>query len=193
MAIQHCPAAFAVSEGVGVFVGISSPDYADLAKAHSEISAYSATGKLCSYYFIGCSCTCCGLLCGRIILSSTGLGDWWHGCTSSHTACRVRPQCGCWPHLLPLRLQGAQCQRRHRLLLFPGRRPHGAAEHGTGQLRHCRHSRCTCQSLLSSALINTCMAWVVCPPAALGAGWIMQVTASGFPSFALRCSLSFER
>ena len=31
-------------EGVGVFVGISTPDYADLAKAASEISAYSATG-----------------------------------------------------------------------------------------------------------------------------------------------------
>lgn len=30
---------------VGVFVGISSPDYADMAKVHSDISAYSATGE----------------------------------------------------------------------------------------------------------------------------------------------------
>lgn len=37
-----------MSEGVGVFVGISSPDYADLAKTHSEISAYSATGGFVS-------------------------------------------------------------------------------------------------------------------------------------------------
>lgn len=29
---------------VGVFIGISSPDYADMAKIHSEISAFSATG-----------------------------------------------------------------------------------------------------------------------------------------------------
>ena len=32
---------------VGVFIGISSPDYADMAKIHSEISAYSATGDRC--------------------------------------------------------------------------------------------------------------------------------------------------
>ncbi len=29
-----------------MFVGISSPDYADLAKTNSDISAYSATGEL---------------------------------------------------------------------------------------------------------------------------------------------------
>lgn len=30
---------------VGVFVGISTPDYADLKKAHAPIGVYSATGK----------------------------------------------------------------------------------------------------------------------------------------------------
>ena len=34
----------ALAERVGVFVGISTPDYADMAKCHSDISAYSATG-----------------------------------------------------------------------------------------------------------------------------------------------------
>lgn len=38
----HLPAA--VGEGVGVFVGISTPDYSSLAQAAAEISAYSATG-----------------------------------------------------------------------------------------------------------------------------------------------------
>ncbi|KAK9815757.1 hypothetical protein WJX72_009061 [[Myrmecia] bisecta] len=33
---------------IGVFVGISTPDYADLAKAHSGISVYSATGSALS-------------------------------------------------------------------------------------------------------------------------------------------------
>ena len=37
-------AASVLEAPVGVFVGISSPDFADLAKTHSEISAYSATG-----------------------------------------------------------------------------------------------------------------------------------------------------
>ena len=34
-----------VSGATGVFVGISTPDYADLAKAYSTISAYSSTGE----------------------------------------------------------------------------------------------------------------------------------------------------
>jgi 3-oxoacyl-(acyl-carrier-protein) synthase len=38
----------AVGEGVGAFIGISTPDYADLAKRHSAISPYSATGSALS-------------------------------------------------------------------------------------------------------------------------------------------------
>lgn len=35
------------SEGlVGVFIGISTPDYADMAKSYSMISSYSPTGRL---------------------------------------------------------------------------------------------------------------------------------------------------
>ncbi len=41
---SHAPC-LAVGEGVGVFVGISTPDYSTLAQAAAEISAYSATGE----------------------------------------------------------------------------------------------------------------------------------------------------
>ena len=34
-----------MSEGVGVFIGISTPDYSQVAQAHADISAYSATGQ----------------------------------------------------------------------------------------------------------------------------------------------------
>jgi hypothetical protein len=34
-----------MSQDVGVFVGVSTPDYADLKKAHTPIGVYSATGK----------------------------------------------------------------------------------------------------------------------------------------------------
>lgn len=36
-----------MGEGVGVFVGISTPDYSNIAQQHADISAYSATGELC--------------------------------------------------------------------------------------------------------------------------------------------------
>lgn len=46
---------------VGVFVGVSTPDYADLGKAHSAIGVYTATGSAVSVaagrlsYFFGFS------------------------------------------------------------------------------------------------------------------------------------------
>lgn len=46
---------------MGVFVGVSTPDYADLGKAHSAIAVYTATGSAVSVaagrlsYFFGWS------------------------------------------------------------------------------------------------------------------------------------------
>ena len=40
---------------VGVFIGISTPDYADLAKAYSTISPYSSTGAVLGFELLGLS------------------------------------------------------------------------------------------------------------------------------------------
>ena len=53
------PQAFASKSPIGVFVGISTPDYSDLGKAHSGIGVYTATGSALSVaagrlsYFFG--------------------------------------------------------------------------------------------------------------------------------------------
>ena len=41
---------------VGVFIGISTPDYADLAKAYSTISPYSSTGAVLGFELIENAC-----------------------------------------------------------------------------------------------------------------------------------------
>jgi acyl transferase domain-containing protein len=39
-------------QGTGVFVGISTPDYADIKKAATPIGVYSATGVPCMHHTI---------------------------------------------------------------------------------------------------------------------------------------------
>lgn len=98
---NNCPCAHAVGEGVGVFVGISTPDYSTLAQAAAEISAYSATGSALSvaagrlsyaYGFKGpsvavdtaCSSSLVGTHMARLSMETGGCntastGKWWKG------------------------------------------------------------------------------------------------------------------
>ena len=67
----------ALAERVGVFVGISSPDYADLAMGHSDISAYSATGAWWTQPSHRASSTrqaasCCGIQAPCCLLCAAG-------------------------------------------------------------------------------------------------------------------------
>ena len=97
-----CPlCAYAVGDSVGVFVGISTPDYSTLAQAAAEILAYSATGSALSvaagrlsyaYGFKGpsvavdtaCSSSLVGTHMARISMETGGCntasaGKWWMG------------------------------------------------------------------------------------------------------------------
>ncbi len=54
------PAAAAAGGLVGVFVGISTPDYSQVAQAHADVSAYSATGQRGGARW-QCLCSACAL------------------------------------------------------------------------------------------------------------------------------------
>ena len=132
-----------LSAVVGVFLGIAAPDYAGLAQAHSGIGPYGATGMRFSHLMSACSCVIKCIICFAVGNGTDCCRN--HDCDNiefRHAPYaryvlplrRLRSQCGVWTRGVHFRLHGACCGRRFCLLVEPGRRPPGTAQHASSHL-----------------------------------------------------------